>query len=136
MRNEGNFLVKACKWESLPRYLEGDFVKRVARLQRGSFEESARASMDPIAALHGSSCRLGLVRVIGPKLTSLAASATFLPLLAYFLRLTAQVVKPEEVHRHVCVQHASIRDHHDCSFIRFYKVFQTKDKSNATIVVE
>lgn len=66
--------------------------------------------MDPVAALHGSSRWLGLVRMVGPKLTALAASATFLSLLAYLLRLTAQVVQPEEVYRHVCAQHASTRD--------------------------
>lgn len=66
--------------------------------------------MNPVAAWHGSSRRLGLVRVVGPKLSALAASATFLSLLPYLLRLTAQVVQPEEVHRHVCAQHASTRD--------------------------
>jgi len=104
------FQGRSMQVKSLPRYLEGDFVKWVTRLQRGSFKESARPPMDSIAALHGSSRWLGLICVVGPKLTALTASATFLSLLAYLLRLTAQVVQPEEVHRHVCAQHASTRD--------------------------
>lgn len=104
---------------SLPWYLESNFIKRIARLQRGPFKEPARAPMNLVAALHRSSCRLGLVRVVGPKLTALAASATFLSLLAYLLRLTAQVVQSEEVHRHVCAQHASTRDQTTaCSTLR------------------
>lgn len=124
MKDEESFEAKACNWESLPRYLKGDFVKRVARLQRGPLEKLAWTAMNSIEALHGSGCRLWLVRMIGPKLTTLASSALFLPFLAYLLRLTAQVVQSEEVHRHVCAQHASTHDQTTARLLSFTRYFK------------
>lgn len=126
------FRGRSVQMRSLPWYLESNFIKRIARLQRGPFKEPARAPMNLVAALHRSSCWLGLVRVVGPKLTALAASATFLSLLAYLLRLTAQVVQSEEVHRHVCAQHASTRDQTTACLFDFTKYFK-QDKRNTIL---
>ena len=85
----------------LPGYLKSYFIEGIAGLQWSTLEELARAPMDPVATVHGSGCRLRLVRRIGPTLTTLTRSS-LLPLFSYLLRLTAQVVQPEEVHWHLC----------------------------------
>lgn len=94
-----NKRIIACK--TLPGYLKSDFVERIARLQWGALKEPARAPVDLVAAMHWSGCRLRLVRTIGPTLATLICSAS-MPLFPYLLRLTAQVVQPEEVHWHLC----------------------------------
>lgn len=77
-------------------YLKSDFIEGIAGLQRSTLKEPARAPVHLVAAVHGSGCWLRLVR-IGPTLPALARFS-FLPLFPYLLRLTAQVVQPEEVH--------------------------------------
>lgn len=96
-----NWQYVSCNWKMLPGYLKSYFIEGIAGLQWSTLEELARAPMDPVATVHGSGCRLRLVRRIGPTLTTLTRSS-LLPLFSYLLRLTAQVVQPEEVHWHLC----------------------------------
>lgn len=85
---------------TLPWYLKRDFIEGIAGLQRSTLKEPARAPVHLVTTVHGSGCWLRLVR-IGPTLPALARFS-FLPLFPYLLRLTAQVVQPEEVHWHLC----------------------------------
>ena len=89
--------------------MERDLIEGVAGLQWGTLEEPTRAPVHPVATVHGSGCRLRLVRTIGPTLTTLTRSS-FLSLLSYLLRLAAQVVQPEEVHWHLCSEGASTHE--------------------------
>lgn len=87
-RGEPKWKRVSCNTKTLPGYLKGDFIERVARLQRGALKEPAWAPVDPVAGMHRSGCRLRLVRTIGPTLAT-PIRFSLMSLFPYLLRLTA-----------------------------------------------